>query len=100
MDQAALSSLLDELIATFEEARSVPMTAGCVVPRGDVLELVDDIKDAIPGELDDAQTDGAIARHAVAHALTMSRKPKTLPSPRLSVAIFIRVAEEHLGNRA
>ena len=31
------------------------MTAGCVVPRGDVLELVDDIKDAIPGELDDAQ---------------------------------------------
>lgn len=31
------------------------MTAGCVVPRGDVLELLDDIKDAIPGELDDAQ---------------------------------------------
>ena len=26
------------------------MTAGCVVPRGDVLELIDDIKDAIPGE--------------------------------------------------
>ena len=25
------------------------------MPRGDVLELIDDIKDAIPGELDDAQ---------------------------------------------
>ena len=46
---------LDELVAIVEEARSVPMTAGCVVPRGDVLELLDDIKDAIPGELDDAQ---------------------------------------------
>lgn len=46
---------LDELSAIVEEARGVPMTAGCVVPRGDVLELIDDIKDAIPGELDDAQ---------------------------------------------
>ena len=46
---------LDELIAIVEEARSVPMTSGCVVPRGDVLELLDDLKDAIPGELDDAQ---------------------------------------------
>ena len=46
---------LNELGAIVEEARGVPMTAGCVVPRGDVLELIDDIKDAIPGELDDAQ---------------------------------------------
>src|ERR1700751_925261 len=46
---------LDELGAIVEEARGVPMTAGAVVPRGDVLELIDDIKDAIPGELDDAQ---------------------------------------------
>ena len=30
---------LDELSAIVEEARGVPMTAGCVVPRGDVLEL-------------------------------------------------------------
>ena len=35
---------LDELSAIVEEARGVPMTAGCVVPRGDVLELIDDIK--------------------------------------------------------
>ena len=40
---------LDELGAIVEEARGVPMTAGCMVPRGDVLELLDDIKDAIPG---------------------------------------------------
>ena len=46
---------LDELVAIVEEARSVPMTASCVVPRGDVLELLDDVRDASPGELDDAQ---------------------------------------------
>ena len=42
------------------------MTAGCVVPRGDVLELIDDIKDAIPGELDDAQ-DVLDARDSLLH---------------------------------
>src|SRR3954464_10922651 len=46
---------LDELGAIVEEARGVPMTAGRVVPRGAVLVLNDEIKDAIPGELDDAQ---------------------------------------------
>lgn len=39
---------LDELIAIVEEARSVPMTAGCVVPRGDVLELLGDLKGRHP----------------------------------------------------
>lgn len=46
---------IDELVAIVEEARGVPLTAGCVVPRGDVLELLDDVRNAIPGELDDAQ---------------------------------------------
>ena len=57
---------LDELSAIVEEARGVPMTAGCVVPRGDVLELIDDIKDAIPAELDDAQ-DVLDARDSMLH---------------------------------
>jgi cell division septum initiation protein DivIVA len=46
---------LDELVTIVEEARGVPMTSGCVVPRGDALELLDDVRDAIPQELDDAQ---------------------------------------------
>src|SRR4051794_16019723 len=46
---------LDELVTTVEEARGLPMTSSCVVPRGDVLELLDDIRDAIPAEFDDAQ---------------------------------------------
>jgi cell division septum initiation protein DivIVA len=46
---------LDELVSIVEEARGVPMTSGCVVPRGDVLELLDEVRDAIPTEMDDAQ---------------------------------------------
>jgi cell division septum initiation protein DivIVA len=46
---------LDALVTVVEEARGVPMTANCVVPRGDVLELLDDVREAFPGELDDAQ---------------------------------------------
>ena len=46
---------LDELVTICEEARGVPMTTSCVVSRGDVLELLDDVREAIPGELDDAQ---------------------------------------------
>src|SRR3954447_1137382 len=46
---------LDALVTVVEEARGLPMTSNCVVPRGDVLELLDDIREALPGELDDAQ---------------------------------------------
>src|SRR3954465_287709 len=46
---------LDELVTIVEEARGLPMTGSCVVPRGDVLELLDDVRDALPGEMDDAQ---------------------------------------------
>ena len=46
---------LDALVTLVEEARGLPMTANCVVPRGDVLELLDDVREALPGELDDAQ---------------------------------------------
>ncbi|OLR91572.1 polysaccharide deacetylase family protein [Actinokineospora bangkokensis] len=46
---------IDELVTILEEARGVPMTSGCVVPRGDVLELLDEVRDALPAEVDDAQ---------------------------------------------
>ncbi len=46
---------LDALVTVVEEARGVPMTSNCVVPRGEVLELLDDVREALPAELDDAQ---------------------------------------------
>jgi cell division septum initiation protein DivIVA len=46
---------LDALVTVVEEARGVPMTSTCVVPRGDVLDLLDDLRESVPAELDDAQ---------------------------------------------
>ena len=46
---------LDELVQTVEEAYGVPMTANCMVPRRDVLVLLDELRNAFPSELDDAQ---------------------------------------------
>ncbi len=46
---------LDQLVTIVEEARGVPMTASCVVPRGELLDLMDDVRDALPSEVDDAQ---------------------------------------------
>lgn len=43
---------LRELIAT---ARSMPMSASCVINRGEVLTVIDDIIDHLPDEIADAQ---------------------------------------------
>ena len=79
---------LDELVTIVEEARGLPMTAYCVVPRGDVLELLDDVRDALPGEVDDAQDvldhrDQIVGeRRARGRATTRRRRRRRRPSSR------------------
>ncbi|MDO5684220.1 MAG: hypothetical protein Q4G46_15525 [Propionibacteriaceae bacterium] len=46
---------LDELRELISQAKSVPMSASCVVNRADVLALVDRIRAALPEELGRAQ---------------------------------------------
>lgn len=46
---------LDEMVQTVEQAYGVPMTANCMVPRTVMLALLDDLRNALPVELDDAQ---------------------------------------------
>ncbi|GAA4887083.1 DivIVA domain-containing protein [Saccharopolyspora cebuensis] len=94
---------LDELVTIVEEARSVPMTSGCVVPRGDVLELLDDVRDALPQELDDAQDvldhrDDVVSK-AEAHAeqaMTGSRSEaeRTVSSARAEAEQILAQARE------
>ncbi|CAN5306223.1 DivIVA domain-containing protein [soil metagenome] len=45
---------LDELVSTVETARGVLVSGSCVVPRGHVLDLLDDLREAIPAEMEDA----------------------------------------------
>ena len=39
---------LDELVRTVEQAYGVPMTSNCMVPRNEMLALLDDVRNAIP----------------------------------------------------
>jgi cell division septum initiation protein DivIVA len=45
---------LEELSVLIEEAKSVPLSASCMVNRAVVLDLIDDIRDELPSSLSDA----------------------------------------------
>lgn len=45
---------LDELVSVVETARGVLVSGSCVVPRGHVLDLLDDLRDALPEEMEQA----------------------------------------------
>ena len=51
---------LDALAELVENARAMPMSASCVVNRGEVLELIGDIRATLPTALADAE--GLLAR--------------------------------------
>ncbi|MFF8839016.1 cell division initiation protein [Streptomyces sp. NPDC015130] len=46
---------LDEIVATVQGARSMPMSASCVVNRAELLALLEEVRDALPGSLAQAQ---------------------------------------------
>ena len=50
----AIEKLLSA-ITTVEEARSVPLSASCVVHRGELLEILNEVKAALPRDLESAQ---------------------------------------------
>jgi hypothetical protein len=50
-----VSARIDNLIALIEGARAVPLSASCVIHRGDVLESLDAVRLDLPLELKDAR---------------------------------------------
>ena len=52
-----LYETVDELTTVIESARSVPMSASCMVPRDHLLDLLDDLRESLP---EDVQAAGAI----------------------------------------
>ena len=46
---------LTSAITMVEEARGVPLSASCVVHRGEMLELLDEAREALPSDLESAQ---------------------------------------------
>jgi cell division septum initiation protein DivIVA len=48
-------TLIAELIELVETARSLPMSSSCVVPRERVLDLLDELREVLPPELDESR---------------------------------------------
>ncbi|MEU2422585.1 ATP synthase F0 subunit B [Streptomyces sp. NPDC007851] len=46
---------LDEIVASVSGARSMPMSASCVVNRADLLAMLEELRQALPGSLAQAQ---------------------------------------------
>ncbi|WP_130796131.1 ATP synthase F0 subunit B [Streptomyces otsuchiensis] len=46
---------LDEIVAAVESAKSMPMSASCVINRSDLLGRLDEVREALPGSLAQAQ---------------------------------------------
>lgn len=49
--QAPVTAVLDQLARLVGDARSMPMSASCVVNRGEVLGLIDELRRALPEAL-------------------------------------------------
>ncbi|MGP3972530.1 cell division initiation protein [Streptomyces sp. 8N114] len=46
---------LDEIVATVDGARSMPMSASCVVNRAELLGMLEEVRQALPGSLAEAR---------------------------------------------
>src|SRR3954466_1382347 len=51
-----LHQKLDEIVAAIEGARSMPMSASCIVNRGEVLAMLDELRDQFPAQIAEAET--------------------------------------------
>jgi vacuolar-type H+-ATPase subunit H len=49
-----LHDKLDEIVATVEGARAMPMSASCIVNRTELLAQLDDLRAVLPGQLAEA----------------------------------------------
>jgi len=47
--------LLTELVELVETARTLPMSSSCVLPRERVLDLLDELRETLPVEIDEAR---------------------------------------------
>lgn len=67
-----------------EEARSVPLSASCVLHRGEMLEILDNARAALPADLDAAQK-------------VLSTRDSIIEEARLSAEQLIATAREDVA---
>jgi F0F1-type ATP synthase membrane subunit b/b' len=75
---------LDTAITLLNEARGVPLSASCVVHRGEMLDILEEARDHLPRDLDEAQ-----------HIL--STKESLVEDGRLSAETMVASAREEVA---
>jgi vacuolar-type H+-ATPase subunit H len=75
---------LASAITLVEEARSVPLSASCVVHRGEMLELLDEARAALPTDFESAQR-------------ILSMRDAIIEEGRLSAEAMISMAREDVA---
>src|SRR3954447_12191614 len=110
--------LMTELIEIVETARALPMSTSCVLPRERVLDLLDELREVLPPEMDEARTviatrdrivkdsyqraaehrDRAVAEADAVLADAAHRAEPTLAEAQAEAGAMIAAAqEEHAG---
>jgi vacuolar-type H+-ATPase subunit H len=75
---------LNTAIAVVEEARGVPLSASCVVHRGEMLEILEGARDVLPKDLFSAE-------------VIISEKEKIIEEGRASAEAMIATAREDVA---
>ena len=101
---ARTDDLLTELVELVETARAVPMSASCVVPREHVLDLLDELREALPPEMDEAHVSSRTATAACrGRAVGAGAKATAEADPVTSAAEAAQIASDaearHAGRR-
>jgi len=83
---------LDELVALVETARAVPLSGSCVLPREQVLALLDEIRAAWPRALDEAREVVAAREELLGQA--RDRRDRATADARAQAAAMVAAARE------
>lgn len=68
MSTVDVQEKLDDIVAALENARSMPMSASCVVNRSELLGLLEELRESLPSEISQAQAVMADHQQVVAEA--------------------------------
>jgi len=94
-----LYETVDELTTVIENARSVPMSSSCMVPRDHLLDLLDDLRENLPDEVQQAgaivEQRTEILQQAQAEAERLTGRTRT--ESEQVVATARRQREELIG---
>jgi cell division septum initiation protein DivIVA len=81
---------LDELVALVETARAMPLSASCVLPREQVLDLLDEIRAGLPRAFDDARELVAVREELLGQA--RDRRDRAVAQAQAQVAGILAAA--------